>query len=110
LADPAPSKLLRLHLSEGDRWHDQPLYAAIVDKCRELGIAGATVFRGIEGYGETAEIHRSHLLHHDAPIVISVVDSADNIARLVPEVEAMMNKGMIAISDVEAVRIRNSRA
>ena len=65
----------------------KPLYEAIVEKCRELKIAGATVYRGLEGYGDTAEIHRSHILTHDLPIVIQIVDSAENIQRLLPVVE-----------------------
>ncbi len=56
------AKMLRIHFGEDDKWHDKPLYRAIVEKCRELDIAGATVFRGIEGYGASTLIHRSHLL------------------------------------------------
>jgi uncharacterized protein len=100
-----PAKLLRLHVIESDRYQAQALHEAIVEKCRELKIAGATIFRGLEGYGETAEIHRSHLLDHDLPIVVHIVDSAENIDRLLPVVETMMDKGLIAISDVSALRI-----
>jgi len=64
-----------------------------------------TVFRGLEGYGESAEIHRAHLLAHDQPIVLTVVDSDENIRRLVAVVEPMMDTGLIAISDVEVKRI-----
>lgn len=103
-----PAKLLRLHFTEHDRYRGKPLYEAIVDKCRELKIAGATVFRGLEGYGDTAEIHRSHLLRRDLPIVVQVVDSAENIQRLLPVVEEMMDKGLIAISDVNIIRIQKS--
>src|ERR1035437_5405309 len=78
-----PAKLLRIHISEADRHLGKPLYEALVEKCRELKISGATVFRGLEGYGETAGLHRSHLMRHDQPIVIAIVDSAENIARLV---------------------------
>ena len=104
-----PAKILRLHFSEHDRYCGKPLYEAIVEKCRELHIAGATVYRALEGYGETAEVHRSHMLSHDLPIVVSIVDSAENIARLLPAVEEMMDKGLIAISDVEMVRIQRSK-
>jgi PII-like signaling protein len=100
-----PAKLLRLHFSESDRHGGRPLYEAIVDRCKELGIAGATVFRGLEGFGDTAELHRRHLLHRDQPIVVTVVDSAENIARLIPELEPMLDTGMIALSDVLAIRI-----
>jgi PII-like signaling protein len=100
-----PAKLLRIHISEGDRFQGKPLYEAIVAKCRELKIAGATVFRGLEGYGESAELHRPHLARHDQPILISIVDTAENLNRLVPVVEQMMDTGLIAVSDVQAVRV-----
>jgi uncharacterized protein len=93
-----PARLLRLHFSERDRYRGEPLYEAIVQRCRELQIAGATVFRGLEGYGETAGIDRH-------PVVVTIVDTAENIARLIPEVEGMMETGMIAASDVETIRI-----
>jgi len=99
------AKLLRLHFGESDRYRGKPLYEAIVDRCKELKIAGATVFRGLEGYGETAEIHRHHLIRKDQPIVVTIVDSEENLARLIPEVEEMMDTGMIATSDVEYIRI-----
>ncbi len=102
-----PAKLLRLHFNEADQYRGKPLYEAIVDRCKELGIAGATVSRGLEGYGETAEIHRRHLVRKDRPIVVAIVDTAENVARLIPEMEAMMDTGMIAVSDVEYIRIEN---
>ncbi|MGA2577785.1 MAG: DUF190 domain-containing protein [Bryobacteraceae bacterium] len=99
------AKLLRLHFGEGDQYNGKPLYEAIVNRCKELKIAGATVFRGLEGYGETAEIHRHHLIRKDQPIVVTIVDTTENLARLIPEVEQMMDTGMIATSDVEFMRI-----
>ena len=69
MQDYQPAKLLRLHFTERDRYRGKPLHQAIVEKCQELKIAGATVFRGVEGFGDTAEIHRSHLLTHDLPII-----------------------------------------
>ena len=99
------AKLLRLHFSESDRFDGKPLYEAIVERAKELGIAGATVFRGLEGYGETAEIHRHHLIKKDQPIVVTIVDTAENVERLIPELERMMDTGMIATSDVESIRI-----
>jgi len=101
-----PAKLLRIHISESDRFQGKPLYEAIVAKCRELKIAGATVFRGLEGYGETAEMHRAHLVRHDQPIIITIVDSAENLATLIPVVENMMDTGLIAVSDVHLVRVQ----
>ena len=102
------AKLLRLHFTERDRYRDKLLYEAIVEKCREMKIAGVTVFRGLEGYGDTAEIHRSHVLTHDLPIVVQIVDSQESIARLLPVVEDMMDKGLIAISDVNVMRVQKT--
>jgi uncharacterized protein len=99
------AKLLRLHFCESDQYKGKPLYEAIVNRCRELKIAGATVFRGLEGYGETAEIHRHRLIKKDQPIVVTIVDTPENLGRLIPEVEEMMDTGMIATSDVDYVRI-----
>lgn len=100
-----PAKLVRLLFSEQDQYEGKPLYRAIVQKCRELSIAGATVFRGLEGFGESAEIHRHHLLVHDQPIIVTIVDSEEKIKRLLPVVEQMMDTGLVAVSDVEAARI-----
>lgn len=101
-------RLLRLHFSEIDRYQGKPLYEAVVERARTLGIAGATVFRGLEGYGETAEIHRPHLMQRDHPIVVTIVDSPENIERLIPELEAMMETGLIATSEVDCIRIERS--
>jgi uncharacterized protein len=73
-----------------------------------LKIAGATVFRGLEGYGESAEMHKSHLARHDQPILISIVDSANNLSRLVPIVEEMMDTGLMAVSEVRVVRVQKN--
>jgi PII-like signaling protein len=104
------AKLLRIHLSEGDTTGGRPTHEAILSKCHELGIAGATVFRGLEGYGETAEVHRRRALYRDQPIVIVVVDDAANLMRLVPEIESMIQSGMMAMSDVQAIRVQKSSA
>ena len=103
-----PAKLLRLLITERDRFQGKPLYEAVVEKCRELNIAGATVFRGLEGYGDTAEIHRAHGLRHDLPVSVQIVDTAENIQRLLPVLENMIDKGLIAISDVSVIRIQKT--
>ena len=99
-----PAKLLRLHFSEEDRYHGVPLYAAIAQTCQDLGIAGITVLRG-----ESSGIHRRLIAAHDQPIVVTVVESAGNIERLLPEIEKMVDTGMIAISDVEMIRVENGK-
>jgi hypothetical protein len=100
------AKLLRIHICERDQHEGKPLYEAIVAKCREMGIAGATVFRGLEGFGESGEMHIAHLAHSDRPIQITIVDKAEKVAALAPVVEQMMDTGLVAVSDVECVRLR----
>ena len=109
MTDFTPGRLLRLHLSEQDRYEGTSLYEAVVEKCRQLKIAGVTVFRGLEGYGDSAEIHRAHLLSQDRPIVVTIVDSPENIDRLLPALEEMIDTGLIAISDVQVLRVRRTR-
>jgi PII-like signaling protein len=101
-----PAKLLRIHISENDRFQGRPLYEAIVARCREMKIAGATVFRALEGYGESAQMHRPHLARHDQPVLITIVDTAENINRLIPAVEEMMDTGLLAVSEVQAIRVQ----
>jgi PII-like signaling protein len=100
------AKMLRIHFGEDDKWRDIPLYRAIVEKCRELDIAGATVFRGIEGYGASTLIRRSHLLSFssDAPVMVSVIDSEEKIRRLLPHLDQMVQEGLIALSEVEVIK------
>jgi uncharacterized protein len=105
-----PAKLMRLHFSERHRYQGKLLYEAIVEKCLELKIAGTTVLRGFEGYGEKAQIHRTHLFTREMPIVVTIVDSAENIDRLTPIVEEMMDTGLIAVSDVQIKRIQKGKA
>ena len=100
------AKMLRIHFGENDKWKDKPLYRAIVEKCRELDLAGATVFRGIEGYGGSTLIHRTHLISFssDAPIMVSVIDSEENIKKLIPYLDQMVGEGLIALSEVEVIK------
>ena len=102
------ARILRLHFCENDKYNGKSLREAIIAKCRDMRIAGATVFRGLEGYGGAAEIHRHHLVTHDQPIVIVIVDSAENIERLKPVVEEMIHTGVIAVSDAEMTRVHRS--
>lgn len=100
------AKMLRIHFGEGDKWKDKPLYRAIVEKCRELDIAGATVLRGIAGYGASSLIHRSRVLSfsHDAPVMVSVIDSEEKIQKLLPFLDEVVDQGLIAISEVEVIK------
>jgi hypothetical protein len=101
-------KILRAYFCEGDRYRGEPLHEAILAKCREMEIAGATLSRGLAGFGETAEIHRHHLTAHDQPMALIVVDSAANIELLVPAIADMMQTGVIAVSDTDMIRCQKS--
>jgi PII-like signaling protein len=99
------AKMLRIHFGEDDKWHNKPLYEAIVIKCRELDIAGATVFRGIEGYGASTLIHKRHLLFSsDRPIMVTVIDTEEKVSKLIPALDEMVSEGLIAMSEVEVIR------
>jgi PII-like signaling protein len=99
------AKMLRIHFGEDDKWQGKPLYEAIVEKCRELDLAGATVYRGIEGYGASTLIHKAHLLRSsDRPIMVSVIDTEENIGKLLPALDQMVGDGLIAVSDVEVIK------
>jgi uncharacterized protein len=105
-----PGKMLRLFVNERDKFEDRPLYEAIVARCQELKLAEVTVFRGLEGFGETSEVHRHHLLEHDHPIVITVIESPEKVAQALPVLQQMMQSGVIAVSDVEVTVISNGTA
>ena len=100
------AKMLRIHFGEDDKWHGQPLYQAIVERCRQIDIAGATVYRGIEGYGASTIIRKPHLfqLSSDLPILVQIIDTEENIQRLIPALDEMVAEGLIAMSDVEVIK------
>jgi hypothetical protein len=100
------AKMLRIHFGEDDKWNDRPLYEAIVYKCRELDIAGATVYRGIEGYGASTLVRRTHTfsLTSDSPVMVQVIDTAEKIQTLLPALDEMVSEGLIAMSDVEVIK------
>jgi uncharacterized protein len=105
------ARMLRIHFTEADKWNGEPLYKAIVAKCMELGLAGATVYRGIEGFGASARIShaRSWSISKNAPVMVSVIDSEEQIERLIPHLDQMIEGGLIASSQVEAIRYARSQ-
>jgi PII-like signaling protein len=100
------ARMLRIHFGEDDPWQGKPLHEAILTKCLELEIAEAVVFRGIEGYGSASRIrHSNHWPRKkDAPIQMSIIDTEEQIARLTPFLDAMVEEGLVAASTVEVVR------
>jgi PII-like signaling protein len=101
------AKLLRIYIGEADQWNGEPLYDAIVKQLRMMDIAGATVYRGILGYGAKGHTHKQGFLHisHDMPVMISVVDTEDKLRQAMDTIESMMQDGLIVTSDVEIVRL-----
>ncbi len=106
-----PAKLIRVFLGEADRWNGEPLYDAIVKKLRMMDISGATVYRGILGYGHKGHTHKEGLLRmsRDLPIMISVVESADKVDQATAAIEEMLGDGLIVVSDVEMTRLVRNR-
>jgi hypothetical protein len=104
-------KLLRIFIGEGDRWRGQPLFEAIVRKVRESGGAGATVLRGIEGFGAHSRIHTARILRlsEDLPIVVEIVDTAEKIDALLPALDEMIEDGLVTIETVQILRYRPGR-
>ena len=98
---------MRIYMGESDKWEDEPLYDAIVKRLRLMDIAGATVYRGILGYGVKGHTHKSGRLpfSHDLPIMISVVDSEEKLNGAIAEIEAMMQDALIVLSDVDMIRL-----
>jgi PII-like signaling protein len=101
------AKLMRIFLGEADRWHEEPLYDAIVKQLRMMEIAGATVYRGIDGYGAKGHSHKNSFFHisRDLPVMISVIDSEEKLSQAAAAVEEMLEDGLIVISDVDIVRL-----
>jgi uncharacterized protein len=100
-----PARMLRIHFGEDDRWHGKPLHEAIIEEARRQDLAGATAYRGVEGYGASTRVHRKHLFtSSDLPIMVAIVDRAEKIDRFLPTLREMVNEGLIAISDVEVIR------
>lgn len=105
------AKMIRIHFGEDDRWRGRPLYDAIVEEARRRDLAGATVYRGIEGYGASSRIHRRHLMtSSDLPVMVCIIDDAEKIEQFLPVLEKMVDEGLIAISDVEVIRYTHREA
>ena len=104
-----PALLARIYIGESDHWEGRPLHEAIVERLRTSGIAGATVLRGIEGYGRAARVHTAHILRlsEDLPILIEVVDREDRLRAVLPDIDAMVDGGVITLEHVEVMTYRS---
>ncbi len=103
-------KLLRVFIGESDHWHGKPLFEAIVRKAREAGMAGATVLRGLEGFGADSRMHTARVLRlsQDLPIVVEIVDKPERIDAFLPALDEMVTEGMVTVEDVHIVAYRHS--
>jgi len=101
-------KLLRIFIGESDHHEGVPLHEAIVRLARARGIAGATVLRGLEGFGANSLIHTTKVLRlsQDLPLVIEIVDREERITAILPELDAMVNEGLITLEKVHIIKYR----
>jgi len=102
------ARRIRIYIGESSKYHGKPLYHAIVLKAKELGLAGATVYRGIEGFGPSSRIKTARILDlsTDLPILIEIVDSLEYIDLLMPFLDDAVKEGMITLEDVELIKYR----
>ena len=101
-----PGKLVRIYVGESDRWHGQALYNAIVERARKEGLAGATVTRGIEGFGANSRIHTASILRlsEDLPVKVEIIDIAERIDGFLPILDEMVTEGLITVQDCEILK------
>ena len=103
------AKRLRIYIGESDHYQGRALYQAIVEKAKSLDIAGATVSRGVMGYGANRRIHTANILDlsSDLPILVEIIDSEEYIEKLLPCLEKMVQKGMVTIDNIEVIKYGN---
>ncbi|HEV3168544.1 MAG TPA: DUF190 domain-containing protein [Isosphaeraceae bacterium] len=105
---PEDGYLLRIFIGESDKWQGRPLYEAIVMMARSLHMAGATVLRGPMGFGAHSRLHTTKILRlsDDLPIVIEIVDSKAKIDELLPQIDAMVEDGLVTLESVQVIKYR----
>jgi PII-like signaling protein len=109
MKDSEDGQLLRIFIGESDRWQGKPLYEAIILKAREMGIAGATMLRGLMGFGAASRIHTAKILRlsEDLPVIIEIVDSSDKIEALLPLIDEMVQEGLVTLEKVNVIQYRH---
>lgn len=105
---PERAELLRIFIGESDRHNGKPLYEAIVSLAKERSMAGATVLRGILGFGAHSRIHSAKILRlsEDLPIVIEIVDKPERIEAFLPEIDGMISEGLVTLEDIQVIFYR----
>ena len=98
--------LMRIFIGESDRWQGQPLYKVLLELVRREGLAGATVLRGVAGYGATSVLHTDSLLclSQDLPLVIEVVDTEEQVESILPLLDEMLSGGMVTLEKARVIR------
>lgn len=101
-----PALRLTVVLGESDQWHHKPVYTEIVHRAHAAGMAGASVFRGIEGYGRANHIHTTRILSlsEDLPVTVVIVDAEEKVRAFLPELEELLTGGLAIVEPVEVVR------
>jgi PII-like signaling protein len=109
---PSEGELLRIFIGESDHYGGRPLYEAIVEEARKRGMAGATVIRGVLGFGAHSRIHTAKVLRlsEDLPMVVEIVDTAARIEAFIPDLDRMMDEGMVTVEKVRVIVYRHSEA
>lgn len=105
-------KMLKIFIGESDKWHGETLYHVIIKKAKELGLAGATTIRGIEGFGANSRVHSAwtEVLSQDLPIVIEIIDKEERINDFIKIIDPMITEGLIVIMhDVEIIKYAKSK-
>lgn len=107
-----PARKLSIYVGDADTWHGKALHTAILERARSEGMAGATVVRGIEGFGANSRIHTASILRlsEDLPVVIEIVDIPERIDRFLPLIDEMVTEGLVTIEDCEVVKYVHSPA
>jgi PII-like signaling protein len=100
------AKLMRIYIGENDKWNGKPLHKALIESMRANDIAGVTVYQGILGYGANRRIHKETTLHlsHDRPIMLSVVDTEERLRAFLPNLDDMVQQGLVVFSDVDIIK------
>ena len=98
--------LVRVFIGESDQWHHQPLQLALLERLRKAGFAGATVFRGVAGFGARSVLHTAHILRlsQDLPLLIEIVDTEEHVQRLIPILDEMIQEGLVTMEKVEVLK------
>jgi uncharacterized protein len=107
---PAEAKLLRIFIGESDKNHGKPLYEVIIELARKNGLAGATVLRGVLGFGADSRIHSAKILRlsEDLPIVIEIVDKPERIDLFLPLIDPLIEEGLVTLEKVQILAYRHS--